>query len=130
MVIGGKATDITEVYECDGPNNFNCFDGTWKTSKVKFPFNEINEVGNDKQYRYLYDYEVFIYERMTKSWFGGMKKEYDLLLLFGGKISKNPTGSGTDSTDFLVSSDEVEKHIRHYQCCILPLCCRLFFHLE
>ena len=37
-----------------------------------------------------------------------MKKEYDLLLLFGGKISKNPTGSGTDSTDFIVSSDEVE----------------------
>ena len=95
-------------------------DGAWTISNVHFPLHEINEVANDKQYRYLYDYEVFVYERMTKNWFGGMKKEYDLLLLFGGKISKNPTGSGTDSTDFLVSSDEVEKHIRHYQCCILP----------
>ena len=104
MVIGGKATDTVEVYDCDGTNNFNCFNGTWKTSKVKFPFNEIKEVQNDKRWRYLYDYEVFIYEKMKKNSFGGMEKEYDLLLLFGGKISKNPT----DSTDFLVSSKEVQ----------------------
>ena len=58
-------------------------DGAWTISNVHFPLHEINEVANDKQYRYLYDYEVFVYERMTKNWFGGMKKEYDLLLLFG-----------------------------------------------
>ena len=104
MVIGGKATDTVEVYDCES-GNFNCFNGTWKTSEVKFPFNEIDEVKNDKQYRYLYDYEVFIYEKMTKNWFGGMEKVYDLLLLFGGKIAKvkNPS----DSSDFLVSSYEV-----------------------
>ena len=88
---------------CAKHENNPSLDGKWVPYTLDFPFDEIKEIGNDKDYRYLYDYEVYKYEKMTKDWLGRLVKEYELLLLFGGKISKNPSDPSAKASDIKVS---------------------------